>query len=50
MGAFTGKAAFQGIAIGRIVEFKKADHVVRRERVDNTESEVLRFWKQKRKQ
>lgn len=38
-----GKAAFQGIAIGKITEFKKESGTVRRERVQDTEAELKRL-------
>ena len=38
-----GKAAFQGIAIGKIVEFKKESGTVRREHVQDTEAELKRL-------
>ena len=43
MEKYTGKAAYQGIAIGKIAEMKKADKVVRREHVNDVEAEVARY-------
>ena len=43
MEKYSGKAAYQGIAIGKIAEMKKADKVVRREHVDDVEAEVARY-------
>lgn len=43
MEAFSGKAVVQGIAVGKIVELKKADNMVRRGRIDDTEQEMKRF-------
>lgn len=43
MEVYVGKAAFQGIAIGRIVELKKADNLVRREHIEDIEAEIARI-------
>ncbi len=43
MEKYSGKAAYQGIAIGKIAEMKKADKVVRREHVNDVEAEVARY-------
>ncbi len=43
MEKYSGKAAYQGIAIGKIAEMNKADKVVRREHVDDVEAEVARY-------
>lgn len=43
MKCYNGKAAFQGVAIGRIVEFKKEQNLVRRVHIENPEKEKKRF-------
>ena len=43
MEVFQGKAAYKGIAIGRIAEMKKEDVVVRREHVADVEAEIARY-------
>ena len=40
---FTGKAAYQGIAIGKIAEMVKADGAIRREHIDDIASELERL-------
>lgn len=40
---FTGKAAYQGIAIGKIAEMVKADGAIRREHIDDVASELERL-------
>ncbi len=46
---YDGKTASQGIAIGKIVVLNKADKVVRRNRVEDSESEIARFEEAKSK-
>jgi len=43
MEKYSGKAAYQGIAIGKVAEMQKADKVVRREHVADIEAEVARY-------
>lgn len=43
MNKFSGKTAFPGIAIGEIVEIKKANKVVKRIHIADTEAEIQRF-------
>ena len=43
MEKYVGKAAFKGIAIGRIAEMVKADKTVRREHVEDSAAEVARY-------
>ncbi len=43
MTLFQGKAAFQGIAIGQIVELKQKNKQVRRTRIEDTDGELERF-------
>ncbi len=47
MEQYSGKAAFQGIAIGKIAEMVKASKVVRREHVDDPEAEIRRYQEAK---
>lgn len=44
MERLTGQAAFQGIAIGRIVELKNESHLIRREHIEDREKEKQRFF------
>ncbi len=44
-----GKAAFQGIAIGEIVELKQKDKQVRREHITNVPEEICKFENAKEK-
>ncbi len=43
MEKYVGKAAFKGIAIGRIAEMVKADKTVRREHVEDSAAEIARY-------
>ena len=43
MEKYSGKAAYQGIAIGKIAEMNKADKTVRREHVNDVEAEIARY-------
>lgn len=43
MNTLMGKVAFQGIAIGKIIEFGQKEVEVRRGKIDNTDKEVTRF-------
>ncbi|MGL6197351.1 MAG: phosphoenolpyruvate--protein phosphotransferase [Lachnospiraceae bacterium] len=43
MDTYTGKAAFRGVAIGRILELKKQSNVVRRGRIEDIEAEIERL-------
>lgn len=45
MNTYSGKAAFQGIVIGRILEFTKESNTVRREHIADAEAEIERFTK-----
>lgn len=49
MANYQGKAAFQGIAIGKIVELKQKDKQVRRERIEDVPQELARFQEAKEK-
>jgi phosphotransferase system enzyme I (PtsI) len=44
MECLSGQAAFQGIAIGKIVEVKKEDRLIRREHIEDVEKEKQRFF------
>lgn len=44
MQCYNGKAAFQGVAIGKIVEFKKEGKLVKRIHIENTDFEKKRFF------
>ena len=43
MEKYTGKAAYQGIAIGKIAEMVKSDGTVRREHIDDVDAELARL-------
>ena len=43
MQIISGKALYKGIAIGKIAELRKADTVVRRTHVDDTDAEIARY-------
>ena len=43
MEKFIGKAAFQGIAIGKIAEMVKSDGVVRRDHIEDVAAEIDRL-------
>ncbi|MGL6202591.1 MAG: phosphoenolpyruvate--protein phosphotransferase [Lachnospiraceae bacterium] len=43
MNTYSGKAAVQGIAVGRILELKKKSNIVRRERITDVEAEIERL-------
>lgn len=47
MQVFEGKASFKGVAIGQIAEMQKAETVVRRTHVDDTDAEFERYLKAK---
>ncbi|MCR5202511.1 MAG: phosphoenolpyruvate--protein phosphotransferase [Lachnospiraceae bacterium] len=40
---YQGKAVFEGVAIGKLSVYKKAEHVVKREKVTDVEAEVNRY-------
>lgn len=44
MQCYNGKAAFQGVDIGKIVEFKKEGKLVKRIHIENTDFEKKRFF------
>ncbi|MBQ6376499.1 MAG: phosphoenolpyruvate--protein phosphotransferase [Lachnospiraceae bacterium] len=44
MEVFKGKAAYKGVAIGKIFEMKKADTEIKRTHVDDVEAELKRYF------
>lgn len=47
MEQYTGRIAYQGIAIGEICEWKSKENLVRRRHVENVDLEKKRFWSAK---
>jgi phosphotransferase system enzyme I (PtsI) len=49
MKTYSGKSVFQGVAIGKIVELKKTDDLVRRKHITDIEYEKKRFFEAQEK-